>query len=85
LSRIVDRVHRRPTLKKAHHRGDTIAPPIPPPTLLCPSCDRPLTYRRSHVGGVSSRHSEQWDYYDCVSRCGTFQYRARTRKLRKVD
>ena len=84
LSRSVDTVHRHLTLKKAHQRGDTINPPIEPPSLVCPSCDQPLTYRRSHVGGVSSKHSEQWDYFDCEGGCGTFQYRARTRKLRKV-
>jgi hypothetical protein len=32
---------------------------------------------------VSARFSEQWDYYDC-STCGAFQYRQRTRKLRRV-
>jgi CheY-like chemotaxis protein len=85
LSKIVDSVHRRQTLKKAHHRGDTMTPPLPPPQLVCPTCDRPLAYRRSHVGGVSSKHSEQWDYYECENGCGTFQYRARTKKLRKVE
>ena len=87
LSRSVDTVrrHRHLTLKKAHRRGDTINPPVAPPTLVCPLCDKPLTYRRSHVGGVSSRHSEQWDYFDCEAGCGTFQYRVRTRKLRKAD
>jgi CheY-like chemotaxis protein len=85
LSRSVDTVHRQLTLKKAHRRGDTINPPLPPPTLVCPFCDKPLTYRRSHVGGVSSKHSEQWDYFDCEAGCGTFQYRARTRKLRNVE
>ena len=85
LSRAVDTVHRRHTLKKAHHRGDTTNPPLTPPRLVCPSCDRPLAYRRSHIGGVSSKHAEQWDYFECESGCGTFQYRARTRKLRKVD
>jgi DNA-binding response OmpR family regulator len=85
LSRAVDTVHRRHTLKKAHHRGDTTHPPVTPPRLVCPSCDRPLAYRRSHIGGVSSKHAEQWDYFDCDGGCGTFQYRARTRKLRKVD
>ena len=75
---------RRYTMKRAHHRGDTQNPPVAPPALLCPDCDRPLTYARSHVGGVSSRHPEQWDYYECGSGCGTFQYRTRTRKLRKV-
>ena len=85
LSRSVDTVHRHLTLKKAHRRGDTINPPIAPPTLVCPLCDTPLAYRRSHVGGVSSKHSEQWDYFECEAGCGTFQYRARTRKLRKVE
>jgi hypothetical protein len=41
-------------------------------------------YEHSHVGGVSQRHPEQWDYYRC-SACGRFQYRQRTRKLRRVD
>jgi hypothetical protein len=44
-----------------------------------------LTYERSHIGGVSERNSEQWDYYECPSGCGTFQYRQRTRKLRRVS
>ena len=73
LSRAVDTVHRRHTLKKAHHRGDTTNPPITPPRLVCPSCDRPLAYRRSHIGGVSSKHTEQWDYFECESGCGTYQ------------
>jgi hypothetical protein len=55
------------------------------PALVCPSCDRPLRYRRSHIGGVSERLSEQWDYFDCVQGCGTFQYRQRTRKVRRVE
>ena len=83
LSRAVD-TPRRHTLKKAHRRGDTLNPPQPPPSLVCPLCDRPLSYQRSHVGGVSSKHAEQWDYFECGRGCGTFQYRARTRKLRKV-
>jgi hypothetical protein len=35
------------------------------------------------MDGPRSRN-EQWDYYGC-SVCGTFQYRHRTRKLRRVD
>jgi CheY-like chemotaxis protein len=86
LSGSVDPVHRRRnlTLKKAHRRGDTINPPVAAPALVCPLCDKPLTYRRSYLGGVSSKHSEQWDYFDCEAGCGAFQYRVRTRKLRKV-
>ena len=75
---------RRVTLNRAHQRRDTTAPPALPPSLLCPSCDLPLRYQRSHVGGVSERHAEQWDYYDCSAGCGAFQYRQRTRKVRKV-
>jgi len=52
--------------------------------LVCPNCDRALQYVRSHVGGVSARLSEQWDYYTCHGACGTFQYRQRTRRLRQV-
>jgi hypothetical protein len=76
--------HRPLTLARSHNRGRTITPPIDPPTLVCPQCDQPLAYEYSHIGGVSERHSEQWDYYVCPSGCGTFQYRQRTRKLRKT-
>ena len=70
-------------LAKSHQRFKTTAPPTLPPTLTCPSCDELLKYDHSHVGGVSDVHSEQWDYYIC-STCGTFQYRQRTRKIRRV-
>jgi CheY-like chemotaxis protein len=73
----------RLTLKKAHLRGDTTTPPSPPPLLRCGSCDGTLQYVRSHIGGVSSKHPEQWDYFMCPAGCGHFEYRARTRKLRK--
>ena len=72
----------RPMLSRTHRRGDTTAPPAAPPTLRCPVCDQPLMYQRSHVGGVSARHPEQWDCYACPTGCGTFEYRQRTRKLR---
>lgn len=65
-------------------RHDTIAPPVHPPELLCPVCDRPLGYLRSHIGGVNASNPEQWDYFECRGGCGHFQYRSRTRKLRKV-
>src|SRR5262245_32984053 len=74
----------RRALSRAFNRRDTTTPPSPPPELVCPTCDQGLTYRRSHIGGVSERHIEQWDYFECVNGCGTFQYRQRTRKLRKV-
>ena len=74
--------HRRKFLARSHNRHETTSPTTSPPELICPQCDQPLLYRRSHIGGVSERHSEQWDYYECVGGCGTFQYRQRTRKLR---
>jgi len=68
-----------------HQRGHTTAPPVRPPDLLCPDCDRPLTYLTSYIGGVSARHQEQWDDYECSAACGRFQFRQRTRKLRRLS
>ena len=75
----------RVALSRAHQRHDTTTPPVVPPALICPKCDQPLVYVRSHVGGVSARNAEQWDYFECPHGCGTFQYRERTRKLRRVQ
>jgi len=61
----------------------TVDPQLTPPSVVCPTCDTPLRYLRSHVGGVG-RHPEQWDYFECTAGCGLFQYRQRTRKLRRV-
>jgi CheY-like chemotaxis protein len=83
IERSLQHRQRRLTLSRAHQRVQTVEPPAAPPALVCPTCDLSLQYRRSHVGGVNARHQEQWDYYECAS-CGTFQYRHRTRKLRKV-
>jgi len=71
-------------LSRSHVRGETAAPPALPPGLICPMCDCQLDYKSSQVGGVSARNAEQWDYFVCERGCGTFQYRQRTRKLRKV-
>lgn len=75
----------RVALSRAHQRHDTTTPPLPPPVLICPGCDQALVYMRSHVGGVSAHNAEQWDYFECPHGCGTFQYRVRTRKLRRVQ
>jgi CheY-like chemotaxis protein len=68
----------------ADGRFTTASPSLPPPALTCPSCDRALRYEHSHVGGVNDRHLEQWDYFVCGAGCGVFQYRQRTRKVRRV-
>jgi two-component system, chemotaxis family, chemotaxis protein CheY len=69
---------------KGTQRHATTTPPLEPPALVCPSCDRPLIYQHSYTGGVGVKHSEQWDYYRCPGNCGSFQYRQRTRTLRIV-
>ena len=74
---------RRTALVKAHHRHATTMPEVPAINLMCPICTQPLRYQETFVGGVNSRHSERWDYYECA-RCGRFQYRYRTRKLRQM-
>jgi len=78
------RIRSRVPLSRAFIRHKTVTPGLPPPALLCPSCDRLLVYQDSHVGGVSEHHQEQWDYYECGGGCGSFQYRQRTRKLRRL-
>src|SRR5258708_19743520 len=75
----------RTSSTKSFERFTTTTPSASPPSLTCPSCDRRLTYERSHVGGVSDRHPEQWDYYTCPASCGTFQYPHRTRTTRPVE
>jgi CheY-like chemotaxis protein len=77
-------LNRAPAKARTHERYVSTNPPRPPPHLRCPHCDTPLAYDRSHVGGVSERHPEQWDYFICA-RHGTFQYRHRTRKLRAAS
>ena len=72
-------------LSHVHQRRFTTAPPMPPPEVICPVCDKRLVYQHSHVGGVSAIHAEQWDYFECQGGCGTFQYRGRTRRLRKMS
>jgi CheY-like chemotaxis protein len=75
----------RTARSKRRLRFITRTPSSSGPALLCPRCDRPLTYKHSHIGGVSDRHPEQWDYYFCPKACGEFQYRHRTRTLRRVN
>ena len=72
------------TKSRSYRRGHTTAPPHAPPALVCPTCDQPLAYQRSYVGGVSANHPEQWDLFECHAGCGTFQYRQRTRQLRRL-
>jgi len=75
--------HKRVANSKAHVRCTTTRPPEAPPALRCPTCDGPLLYERSHLGGVNDRQPEQWDDYLCPD-CGAFEYRHRTHRLREL-
>ena len=68
--------------RNASERFETTTPAVPPPSLTCPRCERPLTHQRSYVGGVLTR-AEQWDEFECAT-CGRFEYRHRTASLRPV-
>ena len=76
---------KRVMLNHVHGRHVTTEPTTQPPALVCPNCYEPLRYVKSYIGGVSARHPEQWDYFECRTGCGAFQYRHRTRKLRQIS
>src|SRR5262249_9016365 len=80
-----DHPGKRVMLNHVHGRRMTKTPDIAPPELLCPLCYRALKYDKSYIGGVSAKHPEQWDYFECPTGCGAFQYRHRTRKLRQIE
>jgi DNA-binding response OmpR family regulator len=80
----VEPARKRVMLNHVHGRHVTTAPTTKPPALVCPNCYEPLRYMKSYIGGVSARHPEQWDYFECRTGCGAFQYRHRTRKLRQI-
>lgn len=82
---LLERSGRQLTKVRSHQRQMTTTPPLVPAVLRCPVCDATLRYERSHVGGVSAVHAEQWDYYACPIGCGDYQYRPRVRKLRHVS
>jgi CheY-like chemotaxis protein len=75
----------RRRMSKSLARISTTTPPLIPPRAVCPSCDRLLTYRHSHIGGVNERQPEQWDWFECSGQCGMFEYRHRTRSLRRLE
>ena len=70
------------TVKPTKRTACVTSTPAPPaPQLFCPTCDLPLVYRQTVVGGV--KPLERWDYFECRS-CGAFVYRDRTRQLRRA-
>jgi len=79
----MDAAVRSRAASRQFQRYVTTAPPLPPPSLRCPECDTALTFEDSYVGGVTEKFSEQWDRFRCPAGCGSFQYRHRTRQLRR--
>src|SRR5262245_19489014 len=69
---------------RLHQRYVTVTPPLTPPSVKCPTCDRPMSYVNSQIGGVNASQREQWDRFDCVAGCGAFQFRHRTRQIRRL-
>ena len=61
----------------------TTTPPTPPTRINCPDCDALLAYTKTVLNGVYP--VERWDQYVC-SRCRqNFEFRIRTKNLRRVD
>jgi CheY-like chemotaxis protein len=71
-------------LSRTFERHHTTTPALKVPVAICPVCDCRLNYRSSYVGGVAAHNAEQWDEFECPRSCGRFQYRHRTRKLRRL-
>ena len=80
-----DRTHSEAPEQAVKRTGRTACvtsmPETPAPQIVCPTCDQPLVYRHTVLGGVNPL--ERWDYFECRT-CGPFEYRERTRKLRKT-
>jgi len=78
--------YRRSMRSRQRTRFRTTSPPHEPRAMRCPLCKAALKYTYSYVGGVDARRPEQWDVLVCVAdtNCGTFEYRHRTQKLRRL-
>jgi CheY-like chemotaxis protein len=80
-------IARREDAPAPQPRGRTRAPRatlgLAAPPLRCPVCDAPLSLEQTYSGGVRTV-AEQWDIFRCPRQCGTFEYRHRTRRLRRI-
>jgi hypothetical protein len=54
-------------------------PPAPP--LVCPTCDVRLTFRKTIISGVAP--VERWDQFVCPRCTSDYDYRHRTKQLRR--
>jgi hypothetical protein len=73
----------KPAIEMPSRTTLTTQPPNPPPSLRCSECHRRLTYVHSYLSGTQ-RQQDQWDVFCCPRKCGDFEYRHRTRKLRRL-
>jgi ribosomal protein S27AE len=62
-------------------RVSTVVAPAELAVLFCQTCDALLTFASSTEGGVVP--VEHWDRYDCGRCGGVFEYRRRTRALKR--
>jgi hypothetical protein len=68
----------------------SIAPPFEPVVphtarvFLCPSCESPLEYERSHLENPGTP-TDLIDYYRCPVGCGTFESERKRHRLRLLD
>jgi hypothetical protein len=62
---------------------ETRTPESAAPVLVCPQCDRRLTYLKTISGGVA-KTPEYWDQLTCERCKASFEYRRRTRRLRRL-
>jgi hypothetical protein len=70
------------TRKAGRQAYVTATPETAPPVVICESCEKPLTFIHATIGRVQP--VERWDSY-ASKRCGTgFEYRHRTRRLRRI-
>ena len=60
-------------------------PPTPLRTIVLSAYRKtgPASLARRASDDVSERHAEQWDEFRCAAGCGAFEYRHRTRRLRR--
>jgi CheY-like chemotaxis protein len=58
-------------------------PPAAAPVLHCPDCNSLLIHLQTHMGGVGAKR-ERWDDYRCPRGCGDFNYRHRTKRIRRI-
>jgi hypothetical protein len=77
-----------PTMSRAVSRRSgqqavvTKSPDPAPLPMFCDACDGLLTFIESTLGGVAP--PERWDRYTCKRCRAGFEYRHRTRKLRRI-